>query len=433
MRILLLAQFIPPVSGGEERHVLNLARALAARSHEVTLLGFATAEAPVGASVVDGIRIVRIRTTASRLPVLYSDRSRPHALPLPDPGVVRAIADELARGRIEVVHAHNWIVNSALGPAARAGVPVFMTLHDYSHICATKRLMEFGRKLCPGPSVKRCFPCASAHYGPANGIVTVTANAWSARRRARSLTAVAAVSSAVANAVAVRPGHWLHGASLDARVISNFIPDEIVVSEIAPTEPDAPLLFAGDLTPDKGVQVLLDAYRLLDSPPPLVLAGRNGAAIDWQFPPGAHWTGPVSHEKVIALFRSARVVVVPSVVADACPTVVLEAMAAGRPVVASASGGIVDLVVDGLTGLLVQPGDPSALAAALRRILQDPEAADAYGVAGWQRSRRFTTGALVERIEQMYSGQRHPPADVDLLGPPNRSPRLPENPTGARE
>ena len=142
MKILQLAQFLPPVAGGEERHVWNLARALAARSHEVTLLGFATGEDPAGASVVDGVRVVRVRTAASRLPVLYSDPSRPHALPLPDLEVSRAIAHEFAGGRYDVAHAHNWIVNSALGPAAKAGVPLVMTLHDYSHICATKRMMD---------------------------------------------------------------------------------------------------------------------------------------------------------------------------------------------------------------------------------------------------------------------------------------------------
>lgn len=402
MRVLLLAQFLPPVSGGEERHVWNLARGLAARSHDVTLMGFATAEDPAGADDVDGVRVVRVRTAASRLPVLYSDPSRPHALPVPDPAVSRAIADEIARSRIDVVHAHNWIVNSALGPAAKAGVPVVMTLHDYSHVCATKRLMEFGRTLCPGPSPKRCYPCAVEHYGPANGVVTVTANAWEARRRARLLTEVAAVSSAVARAVAIPPGNWLHGASLNARVISNFIPDEIVVDEVAPTLPDAPLLFAGDLTVDKGVQVLLDAYRMLESPPALVMVGRNGSEQPWDFPPGVRWTGPVPHEEVIALFRSALAVVVPSVVADACPTVVLEAMAAGRPVVATTSGGIVDLVVDGRTGLLVPPGDAGALAGALTRILREPDTARAFGLAGWERSREFTVSALAERIEDMY-------------------------------
>lgn len=403
MKILELAQFLPPVAGGEERHVFNLARALAARAHDVTLFGFATGEDPAGASVVDGIRVVRVRTLASRFPALYSDPSRPHALPLPDPVVSRAIARELADGNYDVAHAHNWIVNSALGPASKAGVPLVMTLHDYSHICATKRLMEYGRRRCPGPAPRRCLSCAADHYGPANGAVTVLANAASAHRRARRVTDVAAVSSAVAGAVDIPPGHWLHRARLAAQVIPNFIPDDIIVDEIAPTRPDAPLLFAGDLSADKGVQVLLDAYQRLESPPELVLAGRIPGQESWQFPPGARWVGQLPHDEVVGLFRSARAVVVPSVWSDPCPTVVLEAMAAGRPVVGAASGGIVDMVVDGETGLLVEPGDSAALAGALATLLREPETARRFGVAGRDRARQFTVGAVAPRIEQMYA------------------------------
>jgi glycosyltransferase involved in cell wall biosynthesis len=402
VKILQLAQFLPPVAGGEERHVWNLARALAARSHEVTLLGFATGEDPAGATVVDGVRVVRVRTAASRLPVLYSDPSRPHALPLPDPEASRAIAHEFAGGRYDVAHAHNWIVNSALGPAAKAGVPLVMTLHDYSHICATKRMMEHGRTRCPGPAPRRCLSCASGHYGPVNGAVTVAANAAAAHRRARRIAAVAAVSSAVADAVAIPAGHWLHSAGLTARVIPNFIPDDIIADDLAPTRPDAPLLFAGDLTADKGVQVLLDAYQRLESPPELVLAGRMPVPDAWRFPPGARWVGQLPHEDVVGLFRSARAVVVPSVWSDPCPTVVLEAMAAGRPVVGAASGGIIDMVVDGSTGLLVPPGDSAALAGALAALLSQPETARAFGIAGRRRAREFTVSAVVPRIEQMY-------------------------------
>jgi glycogen synthase len=403
VRILLLAQFLPPVSGGEERHVWNLARALAARSHDVTLLGFATGDEQPGESVSEGVRLVRVRTAASRVSALYSDPTRPHALPLPDPVVSRAIRDELSARRFDVVHAHNWIVNSALGPAAAAGVPLVMTLHDYSHICVTKRLMEHGRKRCPGPSPARCLSCASAHYGALNGAVTLAANTWSARRRAKRIAEAAAVSSAVADAVAIPADGWLHTARLDARVIPNFIPDEIILDEIPPTEADAPLLFVGDLSPDKGVQTLLDAYEMLDSPPPLVLAGRTATPDAWRFPPGAHWAGQLPHEAVVELFRSARAVVVPSVWADPCPTVVLEAMAAGRPVVAAASGGILDMVVDGQTGLLVPPGDVAALAKALASVLGDPGTASAFGVAGRDRAREFTVSSVVERIELMYS------------------------------
>lgn len=403
MRILQLAQFLPPVSGGEERHVWNLSRALASRGHEVTLLGFATDGDSPAETICDGVRVVRVRTSASRLPFLYSDPSRPHALPLSDPEVARQIGHEIASRRYDVAHAHNWIVNSAVGPAGRAGLPLVMTLHDYSHVCATKRLMEHGTRRCPGPEFRRCFSCAGDHYGRVAGAVTLAANTWSARRRHSGIAGSAAVSSAVARAVDVPPGRWLHTWGLQPRIIPNFIPDEIIVEEIRPTQPDSPLLFVGDLSADKGVQVLLDAYARLESAPRLVLAGRSATPAAWAFPPGADWTGPLPHEEVVALFRSARAVIVPSVWEDPCPTVVLEAMAAGRAVVGAASGGIVDLVVDGSTGLLVPPGDVAALAGALEFILNRPEIAENFGRAGRDRAREFTVSAVVERIEGMYA------------------------------
>jgi len=404
MKILLLAQFLPPMLGGEERHVWTLARALAARAHEVTLLGFATGPEDPAESSSEGVRIVRVATGASRLPFLYSDPSRPNALPLPDPLVRRAIRKELSRSRFDVVHAHNWIGNSALGPAARAGVPLVMTLHDYSHICATKRFMEHGKRRCPGPSPARCLSCASSHYGVTNGPITVAANAWSARRRADRVSHFAAVSSAVADAVALHDHTgWLRGAGLNAEVIPNFIPDDIVLDEIPPTAAEAPLLFVGDISPDKGVPTLLEAYRLLEGPPPLMLAGRSVPGIDWKLPDGVEWVGELPHDQVVRLFRSARAVVVPSVWSDPCPTVVLEAMAAGRPVVAAASGGIVDMVVDGVTGVLVPPGDVPALARAIASVLDDPHAGRAFGAAGRDRAREFTVSAVVERIERMYA------------------------------
>jgi glycogen(starch) synthase len=81
---------------------------------------------------------------------------------------------------------------------------------------------------------------------------------------------------------------------------------------------------------------------------------------------------------------------------------VLEAMAAGRPVVAAASGGIVDMVVDGVTGVLVPPGDVPALARGIASVLSDPHCGRAFGVAGRNRAREFTVSAVVERIERMY-------------------------------
>lgn len=393
MRVLLLAGFLPPTIGGIERHVWTLARALTTRGHEVTLLGFATGTVQPGESELDGVRMVRVRTGGSYLPVLYQDPDRPHPLPLSDPLVSRAIRHELAHRSFDVIHAHNWIVNSALAPAARAGVPVVMTVHDYSHRCVTARLMQHDAAVCPGPAPARCLSCAAAHFGALKGPAVVLANSWSARRRTRAIAHTAAVSAAVATVVD----------DLGAQVIPNFIPDEMVCHEITRTGSDAPLLFVGDLVSDKGIDVLLSAYRLLDDPPPLVLAGRATPERAADLPAGVELLGALPHEQVLPLYAQARAVIVPSVWSDPCPTVVLEAMAAGRPVIAAASGGILDMVVHGLTGLLVAPGDVRALAGAIGSVIDHPQAARSMGVAGHRRVRRFTVSAVVEQIEQMYA------------------------------
>ncbi|MBI4227370.1 MAG: glycosyltransferase, partial [Candidatus Omnitrophica bacterium] len=82
---------------------------------------------------------------------------------------------------------------------------------------------------------------------------------------------------------------------------------------------------------------------------------------------------------------------------------VVEAMAMGRPVVASRVGGIPDVVDDGVTGVLVPPRDPGALARALQRLVDDPEAARAMGRAGRARyERQFTMERVAREVEQVY-------------------------------
>ena len=129
------------------------------------------------------------------------------------------------------------------------------------------------------------------------------------------------------------------------------------------------------------------AYRELPHAPPLVLAGAVQPDAPVDRPPGIELLGLTPPDVVLKLMRVASMVIVPSIVLDACPTVVLEAMAAGRPVVASSSGGIVDLVEDGVTGILVPPENPSALAKALTSLIEDPGLAMAMGRKGLERVR----------------------------------------------
>jgi len=113
--------------------------------------------------------------------------------------------------------------------------------------------------------------------------------------------------------------------------------------------------------------------------------------------------GMVPHDELLDLYGRAAVVACPSH-REGFGVVCAEAMAHGRPVVASAVGGLLDLVVDGETGLLVEPGDVRALRRALRRLLEDSELRRRLGEAGRRRAReRFSWPSVTDRTLAAYS------------------------------
>lgn len=405
MRILMLAQFFPPDIGGEERHVLNLSTTLARRGHHVAV---ATQLLPGTAPVEtaeSGVVVHRFASTAMRLAGAYSDAHRPHHLPVPDPALTRSLADLIDRERPDVVHAHNWIVNSAVAVrrgGSRHPFKLVLTLHDYSNVCATKRMMRDGAP-CSGPGLSRCLPCASGHYGPVVGTATAATVPIMRRWKNRAVDHIVSVSNAVAdrNDVAAAP--------VPSSVIPNFVPDHFAAPPTAPPDADADLpdgeflFFAGDLLRDKGVPTLLEAYGQLGADrPPLIMVGRPGPDVPAVLPEGVRVSQQWAHPKVMAAFRRCTVAVLPSTWPDPCPTTVLEAMASGRPVITTRTGGMVDMVVDGVSGILVPPGDSAALAEAMRRLLADPEERALLGKAGRERVRHFTASSVAARIEDVY-------------------------------
>ena len=411
MRILLLAQFFPPDVGGEERHVFNLANSLAERGHEVAVATQRMVDVPDQETLGSGVRVHRFATAAMRLPGVYST-NRAHHPPLPDPLGVRELARITRQERPHVVHAHNWIVNSAvaLRRSSPAGLRfgLVLTLHDFSHVCATKRLMRMG-SACAGPSVARCLPCATANYGPAVGPLTVAATALMRPWKSRAIDHVVCVSNAVASGNHIPRGP-------NTSVIPNFVLDEVVLGragdvaegrteDIPPCLPEEEfLLFVGELSRDKGVPTLLRAYESLGRQrPPLLLVGRRTPDTPAHLPDGAEMCAEWPHEHVMAAFRRCLFAVLPSICLDACPTTVLEAMASGRPVVATTTGGIVDMIVDGENGLLVPPGDEYKLAEAMARLLNDADLRARLAAGAQERVQRFTASAVVERLEAVYT------------------------------
>jgi glycosyltransferase involved in cell wall biosynthesis len=400
MRILMLSQFYPPVLGGEEQHVRALGQALVVRGHQVAVattrhIGLAEEEDD------RGVRVYRLRGTIQRAGWLYREDERRHAPPLPDPELLWGLRRVLALTRPQIVHAHNWLVHAFLPLKAASRARLVLTLHDYSLVCAKKRLM-YREAPCAGPAPIKCLRCAADHYGAVKGLPTVVAN-W-----AMGVAECAAVDRFLAVSRAVAAGNRLGERGLQHEVIPNFVPDDVAVPRDgydAYTDqlpPGGFLLSAGDLSREKGLAVLLAAYAGLRDPPPLVLIGRPGQDMPARLPAGAIVLPRWPREAVMWAWRRCLLAVVPSIWPEPCPTVAMEAMASGRPVVASRIGGLPDLIADGETGLLVAPGDPEALRRALARLLSDPPLCGRMGAAGRVRALQFMAGTVVPRIEQVY-------------------------------
>ncbi len=171
----------------------------------------------------------------------------------------------------------------------------------------------------------------------------------------------------------------------------------------------APVVFlSGRAQPYKGFETALEAARLLqqrgdrathfaycgDGSGLPALRARAGELGVERF----HFLG--RRDDIAALLGSATMALVPSHWGEAFGLTVVEAMAAGVPVVASAVGGIPELITSGETGLLVPPRDPEALAAAMRRLLDDPRLRSAMGSSGRAfASARFDVPRVVRELE----------------------------------
>jgi glycosyltransferase involved in cell wall biosynthesis len=178
-------------------------------------------------------------------------------------------------------------------------------------------------------------------------------------------------------------------------------------------------LFVGRLVKRKGVDVLLRAAKLLQSDRRLhVRIVGGGPEKQWleNYAKGlglsesVTFDGVVDSNRIAELFTTCDALVLPAIITETGDTeglgvVLIEAMGYGKPVIASSAGGIVDIVADGDTGLLVPPGDADALARAISRAMDEPEALAGIAKRGTDfAERRFGWDAIVHDLKAVYEG-----------------------------
>lgn len=307
--------------------------------------------------------------------------------------------------RPQIAHFHNTfpLLSPAAYYAARAAdVRVVQTLHNFRLCCVNALLFRDG-KVC-----EECLGAALPWRGVAHKCYH------------NSRIASAAVATMIAAHRAL--GTWRNAVdvyialseSSRRKLVEGGLPAEkiAVKSNFAYPDPGPGTgrgqyaIYVGRLSPEKGVDTLLKAWRQLDAPPLKVLGdGPMGTAVQDAASnnPAIQWLRSVPHETVYELIGEAAFLVVPSQCYENFPRVVIEAFAKGTPVIASRLGAMAEIVEDGRTGLHFEPGDSKELAGKVRSILADPLKLRQMRWAARQAfDQKFTADANHEALMTIY-------------------------------
>lgn len=359
MRVALACPYAWDAPGGVQTHVRQLAACLRARGHQTLILAPGWTQTPDPGVVIVG-RPFRIPFNGSVAPVCPDPRSRTR------------IRRALARFEPEVVHAHEpFSPSTGFFATLDSPAPVVAVSHTY-----------FERSVL--------FDLFSRTFGrvwrkPAVWVGVSQASAKFLRRHV--------------------------GPDADVRVIPNGVDVEAFRSaKPAELPPGRRMLFVGRLEPRKGLQVAIDAFsRLAPRHRDLyfVVAGEGPerAALDRI---ESHTRsrvielGTVPHADLPRCHAAADVFVSPATGRESFGIVLVEAMAAGLPVVASDIPGYREVVRAGVDGLLVPAGDPQALAEAVGKVLADGDLARRLSAAARERADAFRWELVAERVEAAY-------------------------------
>ncbi|WP_369182275.1 glycosyltransferase [Streptomyces sp. Y1] len=324
-----------------------------------------------------------------------------------NPAVRRELTARLRADRPDVVHVHNvfpLLSPAVLAACADAGVPAVATLHNYTQVCPPGTLQRDGRPCtaCVGRA-----PLPAVRHGCYRGsrLATVPLAVSLAANRRRWWSGVERFFC-----ISAAQRDVLLGAGLPAgrlAVKHNFVPDPGACR----TGAGEHVLYLGRLAEAKGVRLLMAAWDGLAAAGgvgvPLVVAGagpleREVAA--WAAGrDDVRFAGLYDPDQCRRAVARAVAVVAPSTWLEAFGLVVVEAMAAGVPVVAAGHGAFVELVEDGVTGLLHRPGDAASLASGLRRITAEPDRNREMGEAARRRYEQgFSPAVGLERLLEGY-------------------------------
>lgn len=304
--------------------------------------------------------------------------------------------------RPDVAHVQNfWF---ALSPSVHAachdeGVPTVQTLRNYRLLCVNGLLMRDGRPCedCVGKSPWRGIVHACYRDSrPSSALVArmIDHN----RRRGTWDTDVDVFISLTPFA----RGRYIAGGLPADRLV---IRPNSVADPGAATAPGSGAIFVGRLSPEKGIDTLLAAWRGLTDLQ-LSIAGDGPLRGDVESAARStrvRFLGQLPNERCLDAIRQSACLVMASRWYEGFPRVIVESFALGRPVIAPRLGSMADVVRDGVTGLLYEPGSSDSLARAVRRITGDDATASAMSKAARaEYDLKYSPGSNADQLLAIY-------------------------------
>ena len=408
MHVIMVNNIYPPImAGGAELVVANLCEGLVQRGHQVTVVSTCGPEMePYPVETRNGVTITRFfpRNVYWNFARDSQPRSRRLMWHLRDAwnrDAARRFQAVLDTAPASIMHTHliDGLSASIWKRARASGIPTVHTAHDYHLLCPRAFLLDRNWRICRRPGLG-CQMYRSWHLRTAYDIDLF-----------------------------VSPSRFLINRHRDA----GFVPArEAVIRNGIPLPPDAArirqtsrgikrtrFLLMCRLTVEKGVRVALEAALSLapELPFDLVIAGsgpleaeiREAAATH----PRIHFAGYVTGDEKTTLLASSDHVLIPSLWYENAPLAVIEAAAFGLGVLASRMGGIPELVREGQTGLLFEPGDVNCLAAAMRGLISGAIRFENLASSSWDLVQDHSVDRMVDRYIEQYERLLTPRAASD--------------------
>lgn len=409
MRILICSNAYPPnFMGGAELVAHEEAQAFVRLGHDVRVFAGEVGSAKTRHDRIDdvyqGIPIHRIAT----VPEDYS----PEYLNFLHPRVDLHFGDVLRDFRPDILHCHNLTGLSVKLPiiARQHGAKVVCTLHDFWGFCLRNTAVRPDGSTCDDSS--QCRICLPRLHDGRGLHIPLRFRKDFMRLALDRVNIFIAPSRYVADRYA-----W---AGLPAERIA-VVPNGVDIERFRPdpgTSPDGHVsggsvrvTFVGYFGKHKGVATLLDALALVPERPIMLQLVGEGPERDAYAAQIAalglesrvRFLGKMPSAAMPSVYARSDIVVLPSVWDENQPVCLMEAMAAGLPIIASRKGGIPDLIAHGENGLMFTAGDPRDLAIQLARLVEDPGMRSRFGKMGRQRIEKLGHDRQAHRILEIYT------------------------------